>query len=107
MAALCEAQDDQEAYLALNMQAGEALWGLYPPRPWVAAGRPAGLPACCPDSECQGNAMSTMHPHEAPIRRYFAADYDALMACFTPADATTCAGNKPQPPSTPTSKNIP
>ena len=50
MAALCEAQDDQEAYLALHMQAGEALWGLYPPRPatceqhaaWVAAGRPAG-----------------------------------------------------------------
>lgn len=32
--------------------------------------------------------MSTMHPHEALIRRYFdacnAADYDALMACFTP-----------------------
>jgi hypothetical protein len=29
-----------------------------------------------------------MHPHEALIRRYFdacnAADYDALMACFTP-----------------------
>lgn len=51
--------------------------------------------------------MSTMHPHEAPIRRYFAADYDTLMACFTPAGATTCAGNKRPPPSTPTSKNIP
>ena len=34
--------------------------------------------------------MSTtdMHPHKALIRRYFracnAADYDALMRCFTP-----------------------
>ena len=31
---------------------------------------------------------ATMHPHEALIRRYFdacnAADYDALMRCFTP-----------------------
>ncbi len=31
---------------------------------------------------------TTMHPHEALIRRYFdacnAADYDALMRCFTP-----------------------
>lgn len=31
---------------------------------------------------------TTMHPHEALIRRYFdacnAADYDALMSCFTP-----------------------
>jgi len=49
MANLCEAQDDLEAYLALRVQAGEALWGLYPPSPatreqhkaWVAAGRPA------------------------------------------------------------------
>ena len=52
MADLCEAQDDLESYLALRVQAGEALWGLYPPsletreqhRAWVAAGRPA-LPA--------------------------------------------------------------
>lgn len=32
--------------------------------------------------------MTTLHPFEATIRRYFAAcnaaDYDALMACFTP-----------------------
>jgi regulator of RNase E activity RraA len=49
MADLCEAQDDLESYLALRLQAGEALWGLYPPnvetreqhRAWVAAGRPA------------------------------------------------------------------
>lgn len=49
MADLCEAQDDLEAYLALRLQRGEALWGLYPPSPamreqhraWVAAGRPA------------------------------------------------------------------
>ncbi|HVK33914.1 MAG TPA: ribonuclease activity regulator RraA [Burkholderiaceae bacterium] len=49
MADLCEAQDDIEAYLALRVQRGEALWGLYPPSPetraqhkaWVAAGRPA------------------------------------------------------------------
>ena len=50
MADLCEAQDDLEAYLALRVQAGEPLWGLYPPSPatraqhkvWVSAGRPAG-----------------------------------------------------------------
>jgi regulator of RNase E activity RraA len=49
MAELCEAQDDLEGYLALRVQRGEALWGLYPPseqtraqhRQWVAAGRPA------------------------------------------------------------------
>jgi regulator of RNase E activity RraA len=49
MADLCEAQDDLEAYLALRLQRGEALWGLYPPgdaaradhQAWVAAGRPA------------------------------------------------------------------
>jgi regulator of RNase E activity RraA len=49
MAALCEAQDDLEAYLAMRVQRGEALWGLYPPSDatraqygeWVAAGRPA------------------------------------------------------------------
>jgi regulator of RNase E activity RraA len=48
MAALCEAQDDLEGYLALRVQRGEALWGLYPPSDatraqytdWVAAGRP-------------------------------------------------------------------
>ncbi len=48
MAGLCEAQDELEAYLALRVQAGEALWGLYPPsaatrdehKAWVAAGRP-------------------------------------------------------------------
>jgi regulator of RNase E activity RraA len=49
LADLCEAQDELEAYLALRVQRGEALWGLYPPsdatraqhRQWVAAGRPA------------------------------------------------------------------
>lgn len=49
MASLCEAQDDLEAYLAQRLQAGEALWGLYPPssasreqyKTWVANGRPA------------------------------------------------------------------
>jgi regulator of RNase E activity RraA len=49
LAAVCEAQDDLEAYLARRLQRGEALWGLYPPneatraqhREWVAAGRPA------------------------------------------------------------------
>jgi regulator of RNase E activity RraA len=49
MAALCEAQDDLEGYLAQRVQRGEALWGLYPPsdatraqhKAWVAAGRPA------------------------------------------------------------------
>jgi len=48
MAALCELQDDLEGYLALRVQRGEALWGLYPPsdetraqhKAWVAAGRP-------------------------------------------------------------------
>ncbi len=49
MADLCEAQDDLEGYLALRLQRGESLWGLYPPgddtraahRAWVADGRPA------------------------------------------------------------------
>ncbi len=49
MADLCEAQDDLENYLALRVQQGEALWGLYPPseetraqhKAWVAAGRPS------------------------------------------------------------------
>jgi regulator of RNase E activity RraA len=49
MAALCEAQDDLEGYLAQRVQRGEALWGLYPPsdatraqhQAWVSAGRPA------------------------------------------------------------------
>lgn len=53
MADLCEAQDDLEAYLALRVQAGEKLWGLYPPSPqtraahksWVDAGRPVIAPA--------------------------------------------------------------
>jgi regulator of RNase E activity RraA len=53
MAELCTAQDDLEHYLALRIQAGEALWGLYPPsaeareqhRAWVAAGRPAVSPS--------------------------------------------------------------
>ena len=53
MADLCEKRDDIEAYLALRVQAGEALWGLYPPseatraqhRQWVADGRPAIAPA--------------------------------------------------------------
>jgi regulator of RNase E activity RraA len=48
LADLCEAQDDLEAYLAMRVRAGEALWGLYPPsdatraahKAWVAAGRP-------------------------------------------------------------------
>jgi len=48
MADLCEKRDDIEAYLALRVQAGEALWGLYPPseqtreqyRKWVKSGRP-------------------------------------------------------------------
>ena len=47
MANLCEVQDDLEAYLALRVQAGEKLWGLYPPsaqtraehKAWVADGR--------------------------------------------------------------------
>jgi regulator of RNase E activity RraA len=49
LADMCEAQDDLEAYLALRVARGEALWGLYPPseqtraqhRAWVLAGRPA------------------------------------------------------------------
>ena len=49
MAQLCEARDDIEVYLAMRVQAGEPLWGLYPPseetraqyRAWVTAGRPA------------------------------------------------------------------
>lgn len=49
LADLCEAQDDLEGYLALRIERGEALWGLYPPseatraqhREWVSAGRPA------------------------------------------------------------------
>ncbi|MBT9474861.1 ribonuclease activity regulator RraA [Polaromonas sp.] len=53
MADLCEVQDDLEAYLALRVQAGEKLWGLYPPSPetraahegWVGAGRPVIAPA--------------------------------------------------------------
>jgi regulator of RNase E activity RraA len=56
MANLCEVQDDLEAYLALRVQAGEKLWGLYPPSPetraahqaWVAGGRkpiPSARPA--------------------------------------------------------------
>lgn len=53
MAALCEAQDDLEGYLALRLVAsGEPLWGLYPPSEqtrrdhaeWVRAGRPALRP---------------------------------------------------------------
>ena len=53
MAELCEKRDDIEAYLALRVQAGEPLWGLYPPseatraqhKAWVAAGRPPIPPA--------------------------------------------------------------
>jgi regulator of RNase E activity RraA len=49
LAEICEAQDQLEAYLALRVECGEALWGLYPPseatrlqyREWVAAGKPA------------------------------------------------------------------
>lgn len=49
LAEICEAQDQLEAYLALRVERGEALWGLYPPseatrvqyREWVAAGKPA------------------------------------------------------------------
>jgi len=49
LADVCEAQDEIEAYLALRLQRGEALWGIYPPsdatraehQTWVAAGRPA------------------------------------------------------------------
>ena len=52
MADLCEKRDDIEAYLAMRLQVGEALWGLYPPseetrtqhKAWVAAGRPAFKP---------------------------------------------------------------
>jgi len=48
MADLCEKRDDIEGYLALRVQRGEALWGVYPPseatraeyRQWVADGRP-------------------------------------------------------------------
>jgi len=55
MADLCEKRDDIEAYLALRVQAGEPLWGLYPPsdatraqfKQWVADGRPA-IPAAKP-----------------------------------------------------------
>jgi regulator of RNase E activity RraA len=53
LADACEARDDIEAYLAMRVQAGEALWGLYPPsdatrsdyRNWVEAGRPPIAPA--------------------------------------------------------------
>ncbi len=49
MADLCEKRDNIEAYLALRVRAGEAVWGLYPPSDatradyaaWCAAGRPA------------------------------------------------------------------
>ena len=52
MAALCERRDDIEAYLALRVRAGEALWGVYPPSEatraqharWVADGRPPIAP---------------------------------------------------------------
>lgn len=52
MADLCEKRDDMEAYLAMRVLAGEALWGLYPPslqtraqyQAWVAADRPAIAP---------------------------------------------------------------
>jgi len=48
LADICNSQDDLEAYLALRVAKGEALWGLYPPsdetrsqhKQWVAAGRP-------------------------------------------------------------------
>lgn len=48
LADACEARDEIEAYLAMRVEAGEALWGLYPPsdatraeyRSWVEAGRP-------------------------------------------------------------------
>jgi regulator of RNase E activity RraA len=48
IAILCEAQDDLESYISLRVNAGEALWGLYPPsqatrdqhKAWVAGGRP-------------------------------------------------------------------
>jgi regulator of RNase E activity RraA len=49
MADLCEQQDQIEAYLALRIDAGESLWGLYPPseatreqyQRWIEAGCPA------------------------------------------------------------------
>lgn len=48
MADLCEKRDNIEAYLALRVRTGEAVWGLYPPseqtraefRAWCEAGRP-------------------------------------------------------------------
>ena len=53
LAELSERRDDIEAYLALRVQAGEALWGLYPPseatrsqyKQWVSNGRPTIRPA--------------------------------------------------------------
>jgi regulator of RNase E activity RraA len=49
LAQVCAVQDDVEAYLHARIQAGEALWGVYPPndqtrlqyQQWVAQGRPA------------------------------------------------------------------
>lgn len=49
LAEVCEVQDQLEAYLALRIEGGESLWGLYPPseatraqyREWVAAGKPS------------------------------------------------------------------
>ena len=48
LADVCEAQDGLEAYLALRLQRGESVWGLYPASEatramytaWVSAGRP-------------------------------------------------------------------
>jgi regulator of RNase E activity RraA len=55
MADLCEKRDAIEAYLAMRVQAGEALWGLYPPsdetrrqyQEWMAQGCPP-IPAVAP-----------------------------------------------------------
>jgi regulator of RNase E activity RraA len=62
MADLCERRDGIEGYLAMRVQAGEPLWGVYPPseqtraeyQAWVAAGSPAIEPKG-PAAKMQGS----------------------------------------------------
>lgn len=107
MANLCEVQDDLEAYLALRVQAGENSGACTRPAlrpgPGTRPGSPPAGPHCrrsarhnrhgrclrpCPQGTPMNANTHTQHPHETLIRRYFdacnAADYQALMSCFTP-----------------------
>jgi hypothetical protein len=86
MADLCEAQDDLEAYLALRVQRGEALWGLYPPGDATRASTRPGWPPAAHRAvkEPRPRCIPTKPPSAATSRPATPADHAALVSCFTP-----------------------